>query len=518
MLGQPGHGTSLIMLRNLLTLVALAASAIAQNFYAAHLDSAQEVPTNGSSATGWAIIRNPVGTDLVDVFLYYEGQTGPSTAAHLHLGPTGVNGAVIFALTSTGPNTYTGQANIGAALLPALEGGATYLNLHTAGFPGGEIRGQVVTSTAKRFTGSLEGAQEVPPVASSGSGTVDAVLYEPEDRLVYMVDVANTPGITAGHIHQAAAGSNGPIAHVLNGSTGTYCGVTDRLSPTEKAALLGDGWYVNIHTTTFPGGELRAQLRLMGQGTQLVAAADGAQEVPPSPSPGLAGATAVRRADGSVDIVGEFSGLLGTATAAHVHQGAPGVNGPIVTGLTISGNQFSGSFVPSPAEVAQMEAGNWYINIHTTAIGSGEVRGQLTPARLPTTYGGGCEGSDGVPQIAATGSAIVGTPMSIDLYGALPNTFALLAFGASRSSFGGVLDLPLDLGFFGFQAPGCYLLADPQLLVASPVGATGCTGLSIDMPFAPALRGSSNFCQWFVLDGINPAGLVGSNGLEFTIE
>tara|TARA_R110002094_G_scaffold69802_2_gene78679 strand:+ start:1709 stop:3232 length:1524 start_codon:yes stop_codon:yes gene_type:complete len=507
------------MLRNLLTLVLLAASATAQNYYAASLDSAQEVPANGSAGRGWGIVRNDAGTDLVNVYLRYEGLAAAATAAHVHLGLPGTNGGVVFALTSTGPNTYTGQANIGAALIPALEAGGMYLNLHTAAFGGGEIRGQIVKANAMRFTASLEGGQEVPPVASAGSGTVDALFYEPEDRLVYTVNVANTAGITAAHLHQAAAGSNGPVLTGLTGTNGTYCGVTDRLTPAQKAALLADGLYCNIHTSANPGGEVRGQLRLMNEGQQLVAAADSLQEVPPNPSPGLAGATAVRQADGSVAVTGEFSGLQGTATAAHVHVGAPGSNGPVVFALSIVGNTISGSVTPTPAQAADMQAGNWYINIHTSVVGSGEIRGQLTPATLPTTYGGGCTGSNGdVPQIGATGSAIVGTAMSIDLYGALPNTFALLAFGGSRSSVGGALSLPLELSTFGLSAPNCLLLAAPTLLVANPVDPRGCATLPIAMPFNPALRGGSYFSQWFVLDGANPAGLVASNALEFTIE
>lgn len=147
------------MIRNLVTLVCLGASALAQNYYAATLGSAQEVPVNGSSATVWGIIRNDVGTDLVHIFVHYEGQAGSAASAHMHLGLPGTNGGVVVALTAIGTNTLTGQANIGVVLTPAHEAGAMYLNLHSTGFPGGEIRGQVVVATAQCFIGRLDGGQ-----------------------------------------------------------------------------------------------------------------------------------------------------------------------------------------------------------------------------------------------------------------------------------------------------------------------------------------------------------------------
>jgi len=508
------------MLRTLASLVILATAALGQNFYSAVLDSAQEVPSNASTATGWGIVRNPVGTDLVEVFLYYEGQTGAANAAHVHLGLPGTNGAVVMALNSVGPNTFTGSANIGLGLIVALEGGGMYLNLHTGGFPGGEIRGQIVKSTSTRFTSEMSGAQEVPPAPSGGSASVVAFLHEPSDRLVYSIQTTGTAPITAGHLHLGAAGSNGPVMRVLNGNGGVFCGVTDRLNASERAALMAGNIYCNIHTTAFPGGELRGQLNPMGAGDNLSASADGLQEVPPSPSPGIASATATRLGDGKVLVQGEFSGFIGTATAAHVHQAPAGANGPVILAMTITGNTFSGSFTPTAPQLAALQAGDCYINIHSTALGAGEVRGQLLPSNLPTVFGGGCDGSNGVaPQIGATGTATLGTPMSIDLYGSIPTTFAVFAFGASRESFGGIFPLPLGLSTVGINAPGCYLLVDPAFTAAQLVDPRGCASVPINMPLTPALVGSSHYSQWFVLDpAANGAGLVASNGLGFTIE
>jgi len=74
-----------------------------------------------------------------------------------------------------------------------------------------------------------------------------------------------------------------------------------------------------------------------------------------------------------------YSGLSGPATAAHIHGPAdPGANAGIVVPFT--GNLASpikGSATLTDAQIAQLEAGKWYINIHTEANKGGEIRGQL---------------------------------------------------------------------------------------------------------------------------------------------
>jgi hypothetical protein len=78
----------------------------------------------------------------------------------------------------------------------------------------------------------------------------------------------------------------------------------------------------------------------------------------------------------------DYSGLSGPATAAHIHGPAdPGGNAGIV--VPFSGNLASpikGSATLTDAQIAQLEAGKWYINIHTDANKPGEIRGQLVKA------------------------------------------------------------------------------------------------------------------------------------------
>jgi hypothetical protein len=78
----------------------------------------------------------------------------------------------------------------------------------------------------------------------------------------------------------------------------------------------------------------------------------------------------------------EYSGLSGPAIAAHIHGPAdPGTDAGVVVPFT--GNLASpikGSATLTDAQIAQLEAGKWYVNIHTAANKGGEIRGQLVRA------------------------------------------------------------------------------------------------------------------------------------------
>lgn len=72
-------------------------------------------------------------------------------------------------------------------------------------------------------------------------------------------------------------------------------------------------------------------------------------------------------------------------TDGHIHQGAVGVNGAIVIPFPGQGaNPINEVISVTPTQVAQMFAGNYYVNIHTFAFPSGEIRGQVLPPPVDT--------------------------------------------------------------------------------------------------------------------------------------
>jgi hypothetical protein len=107
---------------------------------------------------------------------------------------------------------------------------------------------------------------------------------------------------------------------------------------------------------------------------------DGASEVPPHAVPGKGMAMAdLDTATKTFTYKVEFSGLTGPATMAHFHGPAlAGANaGPVVVFTQPVTSPASGSQVLTDAQIADLNAGKWYVNIHTEANKGGEIRGQL---------------------------------------------------------------------------------------------------------------------------------------------
>ena len=106
----------------------------------------------------------------------------------------------------------------------------------------------------------------------------------------------------------------------------------------------------------------------------------GKQEVPPVTTSASGNGTITVGPDRSVS--GSITTTGVAVTAAHIHDGAPGKNGPVIIPLVkTSDNVWS---VPAGAKltVAQHEsyrAGSLYVNVHSAANKAGEIRGQLKP-------------------------------------------------------------------------------------------------------------------------------------------
>jgi hypothetical protein len=77
--------------------------------------------------------------------LTFGSLTGPALAAHIHLGKTGKAGNVIVPLCAGAKckSGLHGTSTLTAATVAALKKGGTYVNVHTAKNPNGEIRGQI---------------------------------------------------------------------------------------------------------------------------------------------------------------------------------------------------------------------------------------------------------------------------------------------------------------------------------------------------------------------------------------
>jgi hypothetical protein len=116
-----------------------------------------------------------------------------------------------------------------------------------------------------QITVPLSGAQQVLPVATPGVGTGTLTVNLATGAMSGSVTFSGlTSPTTAGHIHQGAAGINGPVVFPLSGGVGVTAGTMTlpavTLFPVQMVALRNNELYINIHTLASLGGEIRGQI------------------------------------------------------------------------------------------------------------------------------------------------------------------------------------------------------------------------------------------------------------------
>lgn len=126
----------------------LASGAVAQDL-SATINGAQEVPVVFTPATGIGCFFYDTSTNMLSFDISYSGLIGTETAAHFH-GPAnpGVNAGVTFALPGGQPKNGS-VGPLSAQQESDLLNGLWYVNIHTNLYPGGEIRGQVLTGACE---------------------------------------------------------------------------------------------------------------------------------------------------------------------------------------------------------------------------------------------------------------------------------------------------------------------------------------------------------------------------------
>jgi hypothetical protein len=144
----------------------------------------------------------------------------------------------------------------------------------------GCLASAVASHAQFNFQAFLNGSNEVPPNASPGTAFATVTLNAAETQIGVIMDMMSlTAPATAAHIHLAPVGVNGPIQITLTGfpnsASGGYAG-SFAVTPTDVANLRSGNWYFNVHTNTFPSGEIRGQIQAVPEPATLCALGLGA--------------------------------------------------------------------------------------------------------------------------------------------------------------------------------------------------------------------------------------------------
>ncbi len=285
--GGSGHGASGNKAAPLKAVSAKAPS----TFLAASLSGAAEVPTAGGPAVGdpqgkgVALVR--VKGDRVSFSVSYSGIQAPSLG-HIHEGKAGVNGPVKVTLFGTAlpatVNAAAGAVHVDDAKLAQsirTNPRGFYVNLHSAEFPGGAVRGQLTKLNRKvdvlkvvsggGFRALLDADQEVQKPGGSPVGDPNghAVSFiRPKGTSVgYSLAWVGIAPPTVGHLHEGVRGVNGPVKVELFTTPvpSTIFAISGVAADQDAAVVQGirknpRGFYVNVHNAEFKDGAVRGQL------------------------------------------------------------------------------------------------------------------------------------------------------------------------------------------------------------------------------------------------------------------
>jgi hypothetical protein len=146
--------------------------------------------------------------------------------------------------------------------------GSMYIQVASAAFPNGEIRGQVIPMGVTVTWSPMSGLQEIPVVGTQASGTIATTVDTLGNNVTVFV---NTTGVTGVTTAQLSTGAQGMVGTELVALTlGTMNGAVFNpnqfsiqmfpIAATDVANFQGGMWYVNVTTATNPIGLIRGQI------------------------------------------------------------------------------------------------------------------------------------------------------------------------------------------------------------------------------------------------------------------
>ncbi len=541
----------LLLLFSTLTLSVFAQSADTAVFVAA-LSPDNEVPAiTGYAASGTAVLyahavrdaQGQIVSGSVDFVVFHNFPDTPTvTGLHVHNGPAGANAGVVIntGLSGANPLVITAargiierQAQVLATDAPALAAlrgmfenpNAYYANLHTTVYGGGILRGQLYRAERTVLLGRMRPQNEIPAIndfAATALGSVEAIRgYDANFRYIagattFSLDytVPEPTTFTGLHIHRGSATVNGGViinTGIAGGANSVESAASGSGNITRRVEIAGnapiaaleglfdnpEAYYINIHSTRFPGGVMRDQMRRT-ENIRFPVIMLPSNEVPAvtglnATAVGNVWISALRDRTGAItaanftfDINARFPGET-RFTGLHIHDGKIGVNGGVTINSGLGATDSATGFLNfwRPINIAGGQAltslnslvanpENHYINLHTAVNAGGAVRMQMGAdnTRLPAIT----EVLSGVSDNSLRNVAPAGqfTVFGTDLVkvssnlGGLEGLTLPAAINGTSVTIGGIAAPILSVGIEPRNNPPHYIVA--QVPIDVPVG------------------------------------------------
>ncbi|MGE0130477.1 MAG: CHRD domain-containing protein [Blastocatellales bacterium] len=379
---------------------------------------------------------------------------------------------------------------------------------------------------------SISPANEVPPVAglnASGGFLVSFTANRDANgnitggSFVFLGTVSFPGAVTIRglHIHENVIGQNGSIrfdSGISAANPITFAGgsglinVTGQITSADAIAALGrmlekpSGFYLNLHTEANPSGALRGQFFRFTEALGVSVAISGANEVPPvtTNASGTGTITINPKRDkmgvvtgGEVTFTMNFKDFPANTviTGLHIHENVAGMNGSVVINTGIGGANTitiptgAGTIsrtvtLTTAAQIAALtrllaNPAGFYVNMHTSANTSGELRGQLATLAQPLAIQQVIQQTNSY--FLETGS----TDAQIALLIASPDLTSVLTSTVLVNGQQVAAQLDLATGAFGVVIPGALRSSAGTLFVQARSG-TGLLSAPVAIVVAPA--------------------------------
>jgi hypothetical protein len=353
-------------------------------FYA-KCSAEQALPQTNSKGMALVTLFYERDRQSIQVTGLLTGLSGQLSAAYLHYGKRGEKGdTVVNLMPIIQGRKISGRIPAPPRLLERLLLDEVYVDLKTTAFPNGELRGQTVGETDLNFGLQANGSQMVPPNNSQGTCLGGFHLAAGSDDLDYALLCRDLSGpATAGAIYEGDPGTNGvkimDMPNIIGGNIFVGLIDTDDLPSDFFPKCIAGKYYVSVSTSAFPAGEVRAKIEFLGYLNSL-APVNANQPVPPpangSPGFGMSFTRPNRTLDTLMTTL-LYSGI--SASSVEIRTANPGDNGPLLT--TMDATARPGLLVKkmpiTDTLLSAFIAGKLYVNMPTTTVPTGEIRGQL---------------------------------------------------------------------------------------------------------------------------------------------